>query len=120
MLKQCNCKQSSAGIQPGDCRTGNKRRLNLIRQVQRGILQIPRWILGSASRALHERGQLSLWGCGLSFPRLRGLDPSKTYKITFDNTNTPANMKGIDLINQGLSIRIAQPLRSELLLFEVE
>jgi alpha-galactosidase len=50
----------------------------------------------------------------------RGLDPSKTYKVIFDNTNVSVHMKGIDLVNQGLSIRIGQSLRSELLLFEAE
>lgn len=50
----------------------------------------------------------------------RGLDPGNDYKVTFDNSGTSARMKGVDLINQGLSIRIGQPLRSELLLFEAE
>ena len=50
----------------------------------------------------------------------RGLDPSLTYKVTFDNTGSSVRMKGIDLIQQGLSIRIGEALRSELLLFQSE
>jgi alpha-galactosidase len=50
--------------------------------------------------------------------RPRGLDPALTYTVTFDNTGFSVRMKGIDLIQQGLSIRVSQPLRSELLLFE--
>jgi hypothetical protein len=50
----------------------------------------------------------------------RGLDPSLAYKVTFDNTGSAVRMKGIDLIQQGLSCRIGEPLRSELLLFQSE
>ena len=39
----------------------------------------------------------------------RGLDPALTYKVTFDNTGSAVRMEGIDLIQQGLSIRLANP-----------
>lgn len=52
--------------------------------------------------------------------RPRGLDSSKTYKVTFDNTQTSVRVSGFELQRDGLYIRIGQPLRSELLLFEAQ
>ena len=50
--------------------------------------------------------------------RPRGLDDSKTYRITFDNTQETIYATGFDLRRSGIRIDIAQPLHSELLLFE--
>ena len=50
--------------------------------------------------------------------RPRGLDASKTYKVTFDNTQEVVYASGFDLQRNGIRVEIAQPLHSELLLFE--
>jgi len=50
--------------------------------------------------------------------RPRGLDASKTYKVTFDNTQEVVYASGFDLQRSGIRVEIAQPLHSELLLFE--
>jgi alpha-galactosidase len=50
--------------------------------------------------------------------RPRGLDASKTYKVTFDNTQEAVYLSGFDLERNGIRIDIAQQLHSELLLFE--
>ena len=52
--------------------------------------------------------------------RPRGLDLGKTYKVTFDNTGATARVSGLELERNGLPIRVGQPLRSELLLFEAQ
>ena len=52
--------------------------------------------------------------------RPRGLDVSKTYKVTFDNSNSFVPISGLELERDGLRVRIGQPLRSELLLFEAQ
>jgi alpha-galactosidase len=50
--------------------------------------------------------------------RPRGLDVSATYKVTFDNTGTSVTLRGLDLARDGLLVRLGQPLKSELILFE--
>jgi alpha-galactosidase len=50
--------------------------------------------------------------------RPRGLDISATYKVTLDNSRKSVVLKGVDLITHGLEIQLAQPFRSELILFE--
>ncbi len=50
--------------------------------------------------------------------RLRGLDISKRYKVTFDNNGQSCEIEGFVLMNQGLIIRLEGALTSELLLFE--
>jgi alpha-galactosidase len=50
--------------------------------------------------------------------RARGVDISALYKVTFDNSEKSVVLRGLDLANNGLEIHIAQPLHSELLLFE--
>jgi alpha-galactosidase len=50
--------------------------------------------------------------------RLRGLDVSKRYRVTFDNTGQSCEMDGVTLMTQGITIRLAGPLTSELLLLE--
>jgi alpha-galactosidase len=52
--------------------------------------------------------------------RPRGLDSSKTYKVTFDNTESSVRVSGFELQRDGINVRIGQPLRSELLLFEAQ
>lgn len=48
----------------------------------------------------------------------RGLDPAKSYRVTFDSKGTAANMDGLRLMGQGLPVRLESTLSSELILFE--
>ena len=60
-----------------------------------------------------EFGQLGLG------KRLRGLDVSRRYKVTFDNTGTSSVASGFNLKQQGIRLDLSRPLTSELLLFEM-
>lgn len=48
----------------------------------------------------------------------RGLDRGRQYRVLFDNTQETVAVSGLDLANDGLDIRLADPLTSELLIFE--
>ena len=50
--------------------------------------------------------------------RLRGLDVSRRYRVTFDNDGSACEMDGALLTKQGLTIRLEGALTSELLLLE--
>jgi hypothetical protein len=50
--------------------------------------------------------------------RLRGLDVSKRYKVTFDNLGQTNIVDGFTLMEQGIVVRLPGALTSELLLFE--
>jgi alpha-galactosidase len=50
----------------------------------------------------------------------RGLDPAKTYRVTFDSLGSAATVGGLRLIEEGLPIRLESVLSSELLLFEAQ
>jgi alpha-galactosidase len=50
----------------------------------------------------------------------RGLDTSKTYKVTFDNTESSVRVSGFELERDGINVRIAGTLRSELIFFEAQ
>jgi len=52
------------------------------------------------------------------FLRMRGLDASKRYKVTFDNSGQTAVVDGYALMTQGLTVRLEGALTSELLVFE--
>jgi alpha-galactosidase len=52
--------------------------------------------------------------------RPRGLDPARTYRVTFDSTGTTATVEGLRLVQEGLRIRLVSVLSSELLLFEAQ
>lgn len=49
--------------------------------------------------------------------RLRGLDRSKRYRVTWDNSGQSCEIDGFTLTNQGLVIQLEGALTSELLLF---
>lgn len=51
--------------------------------------------------------------------RMRGLDASRRYKVTFDNSGQTAIVDGYNLMTQGLTVRLEGALTSELLIFEV-
>ncbi len=48
----------------------------------------------------------------------KGLDPGKSYKVTFDSLRSSAVISGVQLMTQGLPIHLESTLDSELLLFE--
>jgi hypothetical protein len=48
--------------------------------------------------------------------QLRGVDAGRSYKLTFHNTGQSVVMSGASLLYNGLSIRLARPLTSELIL----
>jgi alpha-galactosidase len=50
--------------------------------------------------------------------RFRGLDPSRHYRVTFDNDGASCLIDGFTLTRQGLVVRLASALTSELLLCE--
>ena len=52
--------------------------------------------------------------------RPRGLSPGKKYRVTFDNMNTKVKISGLELIREGLPIRLEAEMSSELLLFEAQ
>jgi hypothetical protein len=50
--------------------------------------------------------------------RLRGLDPGREYRVTFDNSGGTATMSGLALMNEGLRVTLGKALTSELLVLE--
>ncbi|MGO8731729.1 MAG: alpha-galactosidase [Terriglobia bacterium] len=50
--------------------------------------------------------------------RLRGLDVSRRYRVTWDNSGQASVVDGFTLVKQGITVRLEGPLTSELLLFE--
>jgi hypothetical protein len=48
----------------------------------------------------------------------RGLDPARTYRVTFDSLATSVQIDGLRLQQDGLVIRLENVGMSELLLFE--
>ncbi len=49
---------------------------------------------------------------------LKGVDRSKTYKVTLDNDRETFTLSGADLAGQGIKIELSSPLLSELVLYE--
>jgi alpha-galactosidase len=52
--------------------------------------------------------------------RPKGLDPAKSYRVTFDSTGSTAIVDGLRLLGGGIPIRLESTLSSELLLFEAQ
>jgi alpha-galactosidase len=50
--------------------------------------------------------------------RLRGLDVSRRYRVTFDNSGQSTVVEGFVLMEQGITVRLSGALTSELLVFE--
>jgi alpha-galactosidase len=50
--------------------------------------------------------------------RVRGLDRSRRYQVTFDNTGQTCQVDGFTLMQQGIAVRLEGALTSELLRFE--
>ena len=83
------------------------------------------WIVLEHATPDHTRGYVGIFRlAGAKEDRYlfrpRGLDSSKTYKVTFDNTQSSVRVSGFELQNGGINVRVGQPLRSELLLFKAE
>lgn len=52
------------------------------------------------------------------FIQPKGVDLSKTYKVTLDNSRTSFTVSGYELMNSGIRIQIPASMASELILFE--
>lgn len=52
--------------------------------------------------------------------RAQGLDPSRTYRVTFESTGAAVPIRGLSLMQQGLRIPLTANLSSEMLLFQAE
>ena len=50
--------------------------------------------------------------------RPRGLDPSRTYRLTYDTRGYTRSIDGGRLMDEGVQVRVAAPFTSELLTFE--
>ena len=50
----------------------------------------------------------------------KGLDPGKTYRVTFDSAGSTIKIDGWQLIRDGLAILLETRISSELLLFELK
>ncbi len=50
--------------------------------------------------------------------RLRGIDRSRRYRVTFDNSGQVCEVDGMQLATQGLTVRLDGALTSELLVYE--
>ncbi len=76
--------------------------------------------LASEDRSKALAGLFRLGGSGESEYTLkfRGLDVSKQYQVTFDNSGSKCIVNGFDLKNKGVNVRLDTPLTSELLLLE--
>ena len=48
----------------------------------------------------------------------RGLDPSKRYRLTYDNSGCSREVDGGDLLERGLRVQVGATATSELLLLE--
>lgn len=48
----------------------------------------------------------------------KGLDPGKSYNVTFDSLHSKTVVSGLELMNRGLAINLEVPGSSELLLFD--
>ncbi len=48
----------------------------------------------------------------------RGLDPARTYEVSWDNEGRSARLSGWELTQRGVAVRLERPLSSELLLFK--
>ena len=52
------------------------------------------------------------------FPK--GINPTFTYNVTFDNSNVTVKLSGFEIINSGIRVNLTTSLTSELIIFEAE
>ena len=50
----------------------------------------------------------------------RGIDPSRSYAVTFDNLGAVVEMTGADMMQRGLRVAISGSLSSELIIYEAK
>lgn len=50
----------------------------------------------------------------------RGLGPAKTYEVTFDNLGSKVKLSGLELMREGIPVRLEALTSSELLLFKAK
>ena len=61
--------------------------------------------------------QLSNPAADTAVIRLRGIDPSRDYEVTFDNRGKTCTVSGYKLANDGIAITLAGALTSELIYY---
>ena len=49
----------------------------------------------------------------------RGIDPSRSYEVTFDNCGASVEMSGAEMMQRGLRVALSGSLSSELIIYEV-
>jgi alpha-galactosidase len=82
-----------------------------------GVLELA---AGDRSRAIAGIFQLSSPQSAEYLLRFRGLDVSRRYRVTFDNSAQSCDVDGFTLVKQGLAIRLEGALTSELILVEAQ
>jgi len=49
----------------------------------------------------------------------RGIDPSRSYAVTFDNLGAVVEMTGAEMMQKGIRVTLSGSLSSELIIYEV-
>ena len=49
----------------------------------------------------------------------RGIDPSRSYAVTFDNCGATVELSGAEMMQRGLRVALSGSLSSELIIYEV-
>ena len=50
----------------------------------------------------------------------RGIDPSRSYAVTFDNCGATVELSGAEMMQRGLRVAISGSLSSELIIYEAK
>jgi len=66
----------------------------------------------------HPQPDASIWQGDTYTFIPRGLDPARSYRVTFDSLDSSVVMDGLRLTQEGLTLRLENVGMSELLLFE--
>jgi hypothetical protein len=82
-----------------------------------GVLE---YVAEDRSRAVVGVFRLAGEGQAEYLLRLRGIDPGRQYRLTYDNTGMSALFDGAILMHNGIAIRLERPISSELLLLEAQ
>jgi len=82
------------------------------------------WTVLEEAAEDQTRAVLGLFRTGEGAARFRvhprGIDPARRYRLTYDNSGSCTLVEGAELLNEGVSVRLASALTSELLLLEAE
>ena len=89
-----------------------------------GVSRPAEWCVLEYASPDHQRGYAGVFKLsgGIQAPtnyqlRLRGLDRSRSYEVTTDNSGETFVMSGTDLVSSGLPVRLDSALTSELVLY---